>query len=233
MNHSHPRLDFPLYGLPSSCEGARWLEFIEGQVGDPVWAAWLAHAPRRGPYQWCLIGTLPTSRSRAAPAVTDPELVSREVAFTAARWLLGVTNPGNSLDEAARQRYLRNSVPFLTEQAKAWTTWSPATWSVDNRQMQARVLRWAGAWAGFTTDLPDAALIVITQGLSADNLDLVRVDPSAYHFAVESPIDYPTTLQQDGAALPPGVLAQLGQAGQDDVVGLDVQARRRERRQRP
>jgi len=187
--------------------GARWLEFIEGQAGNPVWAAWLAHAPRRGPDQWCLVGTLPTSRIRAALAITDPTLVSREVAFTAARWLLGVTDPGTSLDEAARQRCRRNSVPFMDEQANAWTTWSPATWSVDNRQMQARVLRWAGAWAGFITDLPDAGLIAIAQRLSADDLDLVRVDPSAYHFAVESPINYPNTLESSrsaaGGTLPP------------------------------
>lgn len=176
------------------------MEFVEGRAGSPVWATWLAHALRGRPEAWCLVGTLPSDQIRAALNVADGETIDREVAFTAARWLLGLTDPGNSLDEAARRRYLRNSVPFLDEQADAWRTWSPATWSVDNQQVQARVLRWAGAWAGFTNDLADSAVVVIAHGFSATHLNLVQADPSEYHFAVESPIAYPGTLESSRSA---------------------------------
>lgn len=206
MTHSHPPLEFELYGLASSWPGPRWLEFVEGRIGEAVWGAWLAHVEHR-PGPWCLIGTLPVDRFRAALAVADGDALSREAAFTAGRWLIGATDPSDSLDDEGRERYRRRSVPFISEQANDWANWPLVSWSVDNHPVRAHVLPRAGAWAAFTTDLADALLIVVAHDLAADELELVQVEPSAYHFVAESPITYSSTLESSrsaaGGTLPP------------------------------
>lgn len=194
VTHQHPALDFDLYGLVG-WPGARWLEFVDGQAGEPVWAAWLAHVERDQAARWSLVATLPAARYAMAMAVGAGQDLSREVAFMAVHRLLNATSPNLALDKPARERYLHDVVDLAEQQAEHWADWPSLTWSVDHCPVQARLWRWAGAWAAFTTELAGVAVIVLGHHLEPAGLELTTVDPHDYHFIPEAPIAYPGTLE--------------------------------------
>ncbi len=145
-----PPVDFPLYGLAADLQLPGRLWNVEGKLGAPTWALWWwfgrVAEPTHGE-AWVQVGCLP--RERHAEVMTprggDPV---REVAFAAAFALTNATLPSET---ERPDGYLDEVVDFAGRLADGYERWTSVTWRVDGRAVPARLVRWAGAWAGFTT----------------------------------------------------------------------------------
>lgn len=204
---THPALDLPLYGLDGSWSGRRWLEFLEGESGQPVCAVWLAHRGDALTDPWVLVASLPEPRH--SDAMTSPGGdAMRELAFAAAFGVVNWTSPCELLSSGDRELYRHNVVRVCDELADRWRDWPTFTWTIGGRSVSARVLAWAGAWAGFT-EVAGAPIVVVGAGRPPEGLRLVQVDPQAYFFDGSAALDYPGVLersveQADGTRPVPG-----------------------------
>jgi len=188
-----PRLEFVPYGLDSSWTEPRWLEFVDGELGRPAVTLWLTHGTGRDPEPgtpWALVGTVSLDRLAAAKAHgTDTE----QVAVSAMWALVNRTQPNGPRQP---RRFYKRRNNFVLESAQNYGSWRQVSWHIDGRTAAARVFDWAGAWAGFTTDTPGVAVIVVAQDLQADGFTLTKlVDCAAYHFDLDAPIHWPGTPQ--------------------------------------
>lgn len=194
-----PAVDFPLYGVDeTSWQGPRWLDIVEGQPGAPTWALWLQHgfSPAPEPARpWVRVGSLPRERHARlmTPQGGDP---AREVAFAALFSLVNLTLPPSE-DRPQADDYLRQLVAYVEAQADRYADWPTAVWRVDDISVSAHVCHWAGAWAGFTTELGDVDVAVLGYRMPADDLVLSEVvDTSAYHFDSRQPIPFPAACEE-------------------------------------
>jgi hypothetical protein len=189
VTHLHPPIDIPMYGLDRTWAGPRWLDSLDGRAGHPVWGIWLGHGRdvvRGAGSHWVVIGSF--SRDRSAPLRSRGETFEHGLAFDAARVLLGHTR----------------DIRRIEMEADRWESWPTVAWRVDGQVVTARLLVENGrAWAGFTSDVPQMGLVIHGGGLDPHGLALARVrDSSSYHFAAESPLEYPTAIEaSQGAAL--------------------------------
>ncbi|WP_199431516.1 hypothetical protein [Qaidamihabitans albus] len=170
-----PPVDFPVYGLDWSVRGPRWLDFFEGRPGEPTWALWLGHRVEGGE-SGVRVGTLPRERHDQVmcPNGGDP---LAEVAFSGAFGLVNLTLPDSSVTRP--DGLILALVEHAEAQAKRHAEWQPVTWEVEGRPARARVLHFAGAWAGFTDVLDDVYLVAIGIGVEAEGLRLVQVSNAA------------------------------------------------------
>jgi hypothetical protein len=197
----HPPLGFPLYGLDHEWSGPRWLEFVRGSQGEPIWTADLCHSQTRTPQPggpWVLIGVSPRSwhcKVMSAPG-RDYE---QDIALDTLLDLFARTTP--SIAEGAARTYRAAEIRLIESQAASYTTWPTVTWHLDGKSLQARIYDWAGAWAGFTFDIPGVILHIVATGIAPADLRLAHIaDSSAYHFDIRQPIQYPETLQASAVA---------------------------------
>lgn len=181
MAHEHPPLDFPLFGLKATWHGPRWLDFVEGQAGDPVVGAWLGHGddnrrPRLG--SWALVGTFSRQHVDAVwlgPSETFEHYLVRRTAML-------VLDEGPMLDH-------------LLATPDEWEAWEAATLTVGARTLSARTLERAGVRAVLSLDLPGLGVIVHSHGLEGADLSLDEIsDYQGYHFDPAVPLAYPAVL---------------------------------------
>ena len=192
MGDSFPPIDYPVYGLGDSWDGPRWLDHLQGMVGKPSWGVCLGHGQRveATPTEpWALVISLASARH----ALTMGGDATREVAFAATFALVNLTLP------APRDR-AEGFVPALIERAEReadrYAEWPACAWSVDGGAVSARTWHWAGAWAGFTTDLDDTDLIVVGHGMEPGDLALSLVPTgAAYHMDWGQPVAYPEDIE--------------------------------------
>ncbi len=194
-----PAVDFPLYGVDEgSWQGPRWLDFIEGQAGAPTWALWLQHGftPAPDPTRpWARVGNLPRERHTRlmTPNGGDP---AREVAFAALFTLVNLTLPAAE-DRPGAEDYLQQLVAYAEAQADCYADWPTATWRIDGIAVSAHVHHWAGAWAGFTTELDDVDVVALGFRVPVEDLVLTElVDTTAYHFDSRQPIPFPDACEE-------------------------------------
>jgi hypothetical protein len=193
--------DFPLYGLDASWRMPRWLEFVDGIPSEDPWAIWLGHGEvdaLHPTYPWVEVGSLPQPRHRAVMGAAGGD-GAREVAFTTLFKLVNLTLPAPA-DRPSAADYLRRLVELVESEADDHAAWPQATWLVDGRTVNAHVFEWAGAWAGFTTELDDVAVVVLAAAIAADSMTLARVlDTQEYHFNATQPITFPEDLANSKA----------------------------------
>ena len=194
-----PAVDFPLYGVDeTSWQGPRWLEFLEGQAGAPTWALWLQHGftPAPGPTRpWARVGNLPRERHTRlmTPNGGDPV---REVAFAALFSLANLTLPAPE-DRPGAENYLQQLVAYVGVEADRYAEWPAVTWRIDEMTVGAHVRQWAGAWAGFTTELGEVDVVALGHRVPVAELVLTQlVDTSAYHFDSRQPIPFPDACEE-------------------------------------
>ncbi len=81
---------------------------------------------------------------------------------------------------------------YVEAQADRYADWPTATWRMDEIAVSGHVHHWAGAWAGFTTELDDVDVVALGYRVPVDDLGLTDiVDTSAYHFESRRPIPFP------------------------------------------
>ncbi len=92
-------------------------------------------------------------------------------------------------------------VDAATARAANRSKWQPFSWTVRDQAVAASVLRWAGAWAAFTTALPEVDIVMVGYGVEPTALTMTEVeDASEYHFDRRSPIIFPETVERSRAA---------------------------------
>ncbi|MFC7359043.1 hypothetical protein [Nocardioides astragali] len=195
MEMTHPVLDFPVYGLSDGPDGPRWLDGVEGRLGSPATGVWLGHGSTRRDSRrpWTQVGTFSGDRFPGAGVDAD-----ERAAGIAAVAVVDATMPdlANRPDD-----YGQRLLDVALSRAAGHTGWRQASWMVDHQTVSASVLDWAGAWAAFTTALPEVDVVVIGFGVEPAGLALVEVrDASTYHFDLGRPITFPDTVEQARAA---------------------------------
>ncbi|PXY35188.1 hypothetical protein DI005_20485 [Prauserella sp. PE36] len=165
-------VDFAVYGLDWGFRGPRWVDFFEGTPDGRPWALWLGHRQQESEHG-VRIGTLPRPRydETMCPNGGDP---LAEVAFGGAFGLVNLTLPDGSVPRP--DGLILALVEHAEKQAKRYEEWPQVTWRVEGEPVRARVWHFAGAWAGFTTELPDAYVVAIGIGLPPEETHLVRID---------------------------------------------------------
>lgn len=182
MVNRFPPFDFTMYGLDATWGGPRWLDFFEGQGGQPSWGAWLGHGhdvDRVAGGDWAIVGTFPRGRY-AEVMLGSNENFEHGLAFVATHVLFN-----DSTKVRAR----------LDTEPEHWRTWPSTAWTVDGHEVQAHLLQHDGCWSGFSTGLAEVGLVVHASGLDPNGLALRSVtDSQDYHFASDQPLAYPDVL---------------------------------------
>ena len=81
-------------------------------------------------------------------------------------------------------------------QAEDYLRWPTTNWRVGGRSVQARVAWWAGAWAGFTLELPGVIVVVVAHGIAPGAVRLRQVDDAEpYGVDLQQPLAFPQVLE--------------------------------------
>ena len=205
-----PPVDFPVYGLDEAWRGARWLELFGDAIGDPVRWVSLGHLDRDA---GALVLVETHSRARTDAAVAScGELPLEHVAHYATALLVNITLPVNS--QPRPDGMLRALALYAGERARGYAEWSPVSWRVDGAAVAARVLRFAGGWAGVGDAVDGVYLVVAGVGAEPGGLSLGLIaDGGVYDFRLDQPL-HPDVLTASRAARPGGDALPWPQAGQ-------------------
>ena len=193
----HPPLHFPLVGL-AQCPGPRWVEFFqrkyEGGIGNPVWSVLLAHSVEGGGL--VVVKTAPRRRwdremGGEVEGEMNPGRGSSDFAFDLLRQLTDSGRPAlegeAALKGEERGSYNRGLVTFSEDHGAEWETWEPARWSLGDRNIEARIFRFAHGWAGFSVDDPERYIGVIAYNVPDTAVRLDEVDGASYNFDFTKP----------------------------------------------
>lgn len=176
LNSSSLPVDFTVYGLDAKFSGVRWVDFYEGTPGSAPWALWLGHRLSRSD-RGVRVGTFRRQRYIDAMCRNGRDPLA-EVAFSGAFGLVNLTLPDTSVPRP--DGLIGALVEHAEKQSKRYMKWSTAWWDVAGNMARARVLHFAGAWAGFTEAVQDAYVVAIGIGIGADDLRLVPVEGGPY-----------------------------------------------------
>ncbi len=180
-------VDFDVYGLDASFQGARWVDFFEGLPGRPPWALWLGHREPDSD-SGVRVGTLPRQRYEAVmcPNGKDPLV---EVAFSGAFGVINLTLPTSTVPRP--EGFIPALVEHAEQQARSYADWPIAWWEIEGAQVRARVWHFAGGWAAFSTALDDAYLVAVGVGTDPANLSFVPIEDTAVYDAdLTAPLDF-------------------------------------------
>lgn len=201
--------DFPVYGLPTSWGGRRAIDAIvewrdAGAQSFTTYGLWLGHYDSTT-MSGARIGTFEPKRLGQAKAVAEPDLAAALLGVSA---LVDLTLPG--ADNRPSPKPFPAPVNELVRRAEAFAyrrhSWPTLRWHVDNTDLEARVLAFAGAWTGYT--MTGEALVVVGVGLPPEGLRLAVVtDGAPYGFAVGQPLDR-WHARQDNRDCPETILAK-------------------------
>lgn len=180
-----PPLGWPLVGAePDPLIGSRWVSHSEGWQPKPAWAVWLAHS-YPGRERAFLVGNLPRVRYDEAWSPDGPRgtKVVDHVAFGAIFTLCQLARPTDRIARVSN----RVVVDFVEAESARWRIWTPETVGLHGRPASARVLHFAGSWAGIVEDDPTSYLIIIGHGFEPAQTRLTRVTTREYGFEPDAP----------------------------------------------
>jgi hypothetical protein len=191
-----PAVDFPVYGIDGSEDGARWLDGFGDRVGDEVRWVRLGHQSL-GPGAEIMVETHSKPLADAQAARTGrPALES--LAFGAGVVLVNLTLPANSVPRPAG--LLRALVKHAAERGQRHEEWTPVTWRVDGAPVPARAWRFAGGWAAFSDAVDGVYLAAAGSGGASDGVTLARLrDGRDYNFDLAEPL-HPDVIAASHAA---------------------------------
>jgi hypothetical protein len=185
----HPPLDFSLVGLAKP-RGPNWVIFFEGEHEKPVWSVLLAHSA--GDNGLVVVKTAPRQRwDRDMAGEVEAEdghggSGATDFAFGLLLWMIDSGRPALEGEAALsgddRAAYNRGLVTFAEDHGAEWETWEPARWTLGERNIEARVFRFAHAWAGFSVDDPDRYVGVTAYNVADTTVRLDEIDGASYNF---------------------------------------------------
>ncbi|PRX50487.1 hypothetical protein B0I33_102609 [Prauserella shujinwangii] len=178
-------MDFAVYGLDRTFQGPRWLDFFESPPGEPAWALWLGHRLRDTEHG-VRVGTFPRKRYEQAMCPNGGDPLAK-VAFSGAFGLVNLTLPDSSVPRP--DGLILALVEHAENQASRHAEWRPKMWEADGEPVPAKVLYFAGAWAGFTDALDEVYVVAIGIGIPPEGLRLTRVtDGTPYGADLTAPL---------------------------------------------
>jgi hypothetical protein len=192
-----PPLDFSLVGLAES-PGRKWVEFFQGKYEGgtrrPVWSVLLAHSVKNGGL--IMVKTAPRQRwDREMGGEIEGEMNTgrgaSDFAFDLLRQMIDSGRPalrGEAfLKDEERAAYNRGVVTFAEDHGAEWETWESVRWTLGGHNIEARIFRFAHAWAGFSVDGQDRYIGVIAYNVTDTTVRLAEVDGSSYDFDFSKP----------------------------------------------
>jgi hypothetical protein len=163
-------------------------------VAKPVWSVLLAHSVEKSGL--VVVKTAPRQRwdremGGQVDGEMDPGSGASDFAFDLLRQMTDSGRPAREGDGALtgeeRAAYNRGLVTFAEEHGAEWKGWEPARWTLGKRNIEAKIFRFANAWAAFSVDDLDRYIGVIAYNVTDATLDLAEVDGSAYDFDFSKP----------------------------------------------
>jgi hypothetical protein len=169
--------------------------FFEGEQGKPVWSVLLAHSVdddglvvvKTAPRRWWdrnMAGVVEAEDNPGRSGATD-------FAFGLLLWMADGARPAlegeAALTGEERGSYNRGLVTFAEGHGAEWETWEPARWTLGERSIDARIFRFAHAWAGFSVDDPDRYIGVVAYNVAETSVHLDNVDGPPYTFDFTKP----------------------------------------------
>jgi hypothetical protein len=200
MTHHYPPIGFPLYGLDASWLGTRWLKFVQGPVGEPLYEVTLGHGDRPVPMRGHPLLDI-TTRSAKNAHDRDSVAFQRELAFSGLFTLMNMTapTPDAVLD---RERMWKKALAYAGRRADQYLRWASVTWSVDGVPTAARFTRFAGAWTGFSLAVDGIGFWIVGYRVGPEDLGIAQIaSGEPYGFDLAEPVVYPDTLHSAQAAL--------------------------------
>jgi hypothetical protein len=196
-SNGFPPLDFSLVGLVGR-PGRKWVDFFQGQwegeTAKPVWSVFLAH--RVSDVELIVVKTAPRQRwdkemGGEVEGELNPGRGTSDFAFDLLRQLLDSGRPAlegeAALKGEERASYNRGLVTYAEDHGAEWETWEAARWTLGGRNVEARIFRFAHAWAGFSVDDQDRYIGVIAYNVADTTVHLDDVDGSWYEFDFSKP----------------------------------------------
>lgn len=189
----HPPLDFSLLGL-ARWPGPKWVEFFQGTIGEAVSSVILAHLVVGGGL--ILVKTAPRQRwnremGGQVEGEMNPGRGSGDFAFDLVRQMTDSGRPELDGDAALageeRAAYNRGLVTYAEDRGAEWATWEPTLWTLGDRNVDARIFRFAHAWAGLSVDDPDRYIGVIAYNVKDAFVRLDAADGASYNFDFTKP----------------------------------------------
>ena len=153
----HPPLDFPCFELIGQGSSS-WLEFFDGEQGEPVWSVTLGFAREKSNIY---VKTMPRERyDRLMTADSSDPLraVAEDAVLSVINYAL-TSGAAGSRETGARER-LANHVPILlVELSDRYQDADRVEWSVDGNLVVFRVFRFGGWWAAYSDQIVDRYVI--------------------------------------------------------------------------
>jgi hypothetical protein len=218
-----PAVDFPVYGIDGSTDGARWLDGFGDRIGDEVRWVRLGHQSL-GPGAEIMVDTHSRPLVDAQAARTRrPALES--VAFGTGIVLVNLTLPANSVPRPPG--LLRALVKHAAQRGERYAEWTPVSWRVNDGPVPARAWRFAGGWAAVSDAVDGVYLAAAGSGGDPDGMALATLrDGHGYGFDLDQPL-HPDVIAASGAARAGGerFRPQRGEWHADQLGLLEDQAR--------
>jgi hypothetical protein len=184
-------ISFPLYGLDAKWHGPRWLHHFNAS-SDGVASVSLAHGHQQRPSPtepWFSV----TSAGRDS---RDDGWIALDVLHDLTRMVMP------ELREREMVRYEHAAGRFVVDNVNDRSMWTRTTWSVNGHSVAASTFDLAGAWAGYAAVAGGSVQVLGSRQEEDRAVRLVSLgDTSAYHFAVEDPLEFPRTQQASAAAV--------------------------------
>lgn len=190
-----PAVDFEIFGLDESWQGARCLDNFRGVSGQPPTELWLCHlsTDRRSGVR---VGTIHSGRNDAEAMQKGTE--RRDVAATRGIYaLVDLTIPNAegwkaSPPPAGFSKYLVSQFGDVNQ----WN--ETVSWEINRERFSVPVWRFAGAWVGLCDALADVYLVLVGVGVDADGLRIVAVpDGTPYRLELDQTLDRGWASRQD------------------------------------
>jgi hypothetical protein len=171
------------------------VNFFEGEHGKPVWSVLLAHSfaddglvvVKTAPRRWWDQDMAGETEAEDNPGRSG----ATEFAFGLLLWTTDSSRPAlegeAALKGEERAAYNRGLVTFSEDHAAEWETWEPARWTLGERNLDAKIFRFAHAWAGFSIDDPDRYIGVVAYNVADTTVRLEEVGGASYNFDFGQP----------------------------------------------
>ncbi|HYS38734.1 MAG TPA: hypothetical protein VEO01_24195 [Pseudonocardiaceae bacterium] len=195
----HPPLDFPCVELAGQWSTS-WLEFFEGEQGEPVWSVTLGSARDNSNIY---VKTMPRDRYDRLMAVGSNDTV-RAVIEDAAQSLINyalASGAAGPRESGARER-LSNHVPVLLDElSDRYRDASQVEWLIDGGRVPFLLFSFGGWWAAYSGQLADRYVICHGNDPLPDDLTLSTVrEIGAYASGLDVPFDLAVLQSPDQVA---------------------------------
>lgn len=187
--------DFDLYGLDESWTGPRW---IAGMSGPGRLATFSLGHLSTDRVRGVRVTTMKRDRYDRWRSAQHHDAVDA-VAMEAADDLLAATLPDPDV-VMGHPEWIDDIYDYASRNARRHRSWPEISWLVDDAELDAVHWRFAAAWTGFTTALPELYVVVTAVGVDPAAVRLRRLtDATLYGFQLGVDI----TIRQMATGAPP------------------------------